>query len=48
MPLPVAQALGAAALGDEVPGYPHFGGDATFLAAAAEYLRDRFGHEFDP
>jgi LL-diaminopimelate aminotransferase len=48
MPKPVAQALGAAALGNDVSGYPHFGGDASFLQAASWYLEDRFGHKFDP
>lgn len=48
MPLPVAQALGAAALEDGVSGYPRFAGDATFLEAASTYLNARFGHDFDP
>lgn len=48
MPLPVAQSLGAAALGDDVSGYPHFGGDAAFLDAASWYMHDRFGLKFDP
>jgi LL-diaminopimelate aminotransferase len=48
MPLPVAEALGAAALGDGVSGYPRFAGDASYLEAASWYLNDRFGHQFDP